>query len=191
MGKHRAKGGGGGVTQLRQIAERRVSEVERQLRAVLERAGALTVEHLKGYTGETVPAPHDSPDRRRFRQARLEQARVRLAAARGRGDEQAVLKAQAQVTALEAAIAAHEKKDRPAHPGGWGDRTNRLREGYGFEVVAVTDGFALSIINAARHGHLVEALDGMFVVRGVTDRDGPVQRAIRQAMSEQRVTWTT
>lgn len=78
---------------------------------------------------------------------------------------------------------------RPRHPGGWADKSGKLAESYGYEVVAVRNGVALTILNTDRKATLIEARDGYFVVSGVTEAGGPVDRALREAIAELAPGW--
>src|SRR5690625_1740566 len=78
---------------------------------------------------------------------------------------------------------------RPRHPGGWADRTGRLARSYGYEVNRVGDGIAITILNTDQKASLVEARDGYFVVSGVTEAGGPVDRALREAIAELAPGW--
>ena len=78
---------------------------------------------------------------------------------------------------------------RPAHPGGWGDRTGKLAAGYSYDVTRESDGWLFELRNTARHAHLIEALDGYFVVRGATEPGGPVWVALAQAVRELMPDW--
>jgi hypothetical protein len=81
------------------------------------------------------------------------------------------------------------KAGRPAHPGGWADRSGRLSDGYGYRIVITPAGPGLELYNDAAHAHLVEAMDGFFVLTGVTESGGPVDRALRLAIREVAPHW--
>lgn len=81
------------------------------------------------------------------------------------------------------------RRGRPMHPGGWADKTFSLREGFYHKVRREGGGVVLEIGNDARHAHLVEALDGIFVVRGIAEPGGPVEAALRQAVQELAPEW--
>ena len=73
---------------------------------------------------------------------------------------------------------------RPAHPGGWGDRTGRLASGYDYEVERGANGdVTLTLHNHASHASLLEAKDGYFVLRGADEPGGPIERAFRAAVA--------
>lgn len=78
---------------------------------------------------------------------------------------------------------------RPRHPGGWADKTGRLARSYGYEVARTANGVALTILNTDAKATLVEARDGYFVVSGVTEAGGPVDRALREAVAELAPGW--
>lgn len=79
---------------------------------------------------------------------------------------------------------------RPVHPGGWADRTRELRDAYRYEVERASRGWMLVIINDDEKAHLVEDHDGLYVVRGVTHKNGPVYQALRQAMKDIAPDWS-
>lgn len=119
-----------------EASRKKIREKQRaHVRQVLERVGALTVEFLQSFTGET----------------------------KGRG--------------------------RRMHPGRWADRSGNLSRGYGFQVLEDADSFILRIQNTAKHAHLIEARDGLFVVRGAAEPGGPVQEALRRAVRELGLDW--
>jgi hypothetical protein len=78
---------------------------------------------------------------------------------------------------------------RPRHPGGWADKSGRLARSYDYEVARTGDGVALTILNTDAKATLVEARDGYFVVSGVTEAGGPVDRALREAIAELAPGW--
>ena len=81
------------------------------------------------------------------------------------------------------------RRGRPLHPGGWADRTYRLRESFYSKVRKEDGALVLEIGNTAPHAHLVEARDGMFVVRGVAEPGGPVRRGLAKAVAELAPDW--
>lgn len=81
------------------------------------------------------------------------------------------------------------KRGRRTHPGGWADRTFKLATSFGYEVKRTGSGWILTILNDAPHAHLIEAINGMYVVRGVADPGGPVQQALIQAVGEIAPEW--
>lgn len=78
---------------------------------------------------------------------------------------------------------------RPAHPGGWADITGRLAASYGFEVRRAGPRWELAILNTAPYAPRLEARDAFFVVRGVGEKGGPVDRALRKAIREVAPEW--
>lgn len=73
--------------------------------------------------------------------------------------------------------------NRRAHPGGWADVTSQLANSYDFTVTREgTRGVVLTLLNSAEHAAYLEARDGYFVLRGVTEPGGPVDKAIRAAV---------
>lgn len=80
--------------------------------------------------------------------------------------------------------------ERKAHPGGWGDVTSNLMNSYRYEVLNNLDGgLMLVLINGMEYAATLEARDGFFVLSGVTDRDGPVQRALRKVIETVAPQW--
>lgn len=77
---------------------------------------------------------------------------------------------------------------RPKHPGGWADKTFKLRDSYYYEVQREAGAWLLIIGNTGRHAQLVEAT-GKFVVRGVTEPGGPVEEALRKAVAQLAPDW--
>lgn len=91
---------------------------------------------------------------------------------------------------------------RSAHPGGWSDVTSNLANAYRFELYSggervrwSTEGetpslrgtrprspefpLELRFINGMEYAAALEAKDGYWVIREITERGGPVQRALR------------
>ena len=66
-------------------------------------------------------------------------------------------------------------RKRPAHPGGWGDRTGRLSGSMTHEVRRTAEGWELDMIAGAPHVRLVEATvnsrtgQAYWVLRGIED----------------------
>lgn len=79
--------------------------------------------------------------------------------------------------------------DRPAHPGAWSDVSKELMEGYYVQVKKNDVDWELVIGNRSSHAVYVEAKDGYFVVTGIMDPGGPVDRAIRRAFKLMGATW--
>lgn len=69
---------------------------------------------------------------------------------------------------------------RPAHPGGWSDVEEDLRDSYYARVEAGSSGWKLVVGNRSGHAAYVEAMDGLFVVTGIFEPNGPVWRAINK-----------
>lgn len=71
--------------------------------------------------------------------------------------------------------------DRPAHPGGWSDVEGDLRKGYyGRVEKGEGGGWKLIIGNRNEAAAFVEAMQGLFVVTGVFEKNGPVIRALNK-----------
>lgn len=78
---------------------------------------------------------------------------------------------------------ARKTGPRRAHPGHWADITGALANAYAHEVVRDAEGgYALVLTNGMEYAAALDALDGYFVLRGVTDRGGPVHLALMQAL---------
>lgn len=79
---------------------------------------------------------------------------------------------------------------RYAHPGHWADRSGDLAAAYRYEV----DGqrFRLTIINddPGGYGAILEARVGFFVVTGVTNAGGPVEKAMQRAIQIVAPDWS-
>lgn len=71
---------------------------------------------------------------------------------------------------------------RPAHPGGWADVENTLRDNYYVQLNWVGNAWQLLAGNRAPEAVFVEAMDGYFVVSGVMEPRGPVGRSIAKAV---------
>lgn len=73
------------------------------------------------------------------------------------------------------------KIPRPAHPGGWADITEELKNSYVATVTRLGPAdYVLSLDNTAPHAKFVEAKDGFFVVEGVFTPGGYVEHSIRK-----------
>lgn len=94
------------------------------------------------------------------------------------------------VELLQSYVGGRTRDGRLKHPGGWADRTGGLADSYDYEVTSDGGRWRLTILNTARHAGLVEALDGYFVVRGITEPGGPVQTALAQAVQELAPGWS-
>lgn len=80
--------------------------------------------------------------------------------------------------------------NRPAHPGHWADRTGALAGAYGFDVTKTMDGFVLALYNTMEYAVYLEARLGFFILRGVTEQGGPVQKAIYDTVAIVAPGWT-
>jgi hypothetical protein len=79
---------------------------------------------------------------------------------------------------------------RRAHPGGWADVSGNLALAYEFEILEEPDGWLVHFRNGMEYAAILEARDGYFVLRGVTDPGGPVDRALRIAIARIAPDWT-
>lgn len=76
----------------------------------------------------------------------------------------------------------YKSPPRPPHPGHWRDISTTLRDSY-YSRVQMRGGWpVLEIGNTAPYAAALEARIGYFVLTGVTDPGGPVERAMRQAV---------
>jgi hypothetical protein len=79
--------------------------------------------------------------------------------------------------------------ERSAHPGHWADVTGNLSNAYGWRVESTGDGYTLVLFNTMDYAVYLEAKEGFFVLRGITDNDGPVEQAIRNAAARIAPEW--
>lgn len=79
--------------------------------------------------------------------------------------------------------------NRHAHPGHWADVTGNLANAYGYAVHVVADGAVLVLRNTMEYAAALEAKEGYFVLKGVTERDGPIDRALRHALKTIAPDW--
>lgn len=79
--------------------------------------------------------------------------------------------------------------ERRAHPGGWSDVTENLALAYDYEVTVTPDHVELAILNTMEYAAILEARDGFFVVRDVTDPGGPVEQALQRAVNVVAPDW--
>lgn len=86
---------------------------------------------------------------------------------------------------------ARKTGPRRAHPGHWADITGALANAYTHEVVQdPAGGYALVLRNGMEYAAALDARDGYFVLRGVTDRGGPVHIALERALKIAAPGWT-
>lgn len=78
---------------------------------------------------------------------------------------------------------------RRAHPGHWADRSSNLALAYAFEVEERGDEIVLVLRNHMEYAAMLDVKDGFFVLRGVADPGGPVERALRKAIPEIAPGW--
>lgn len=79
---------------------------------------------------------------------------------------------------------------RYAHPGHWADISGVLAGAYRYEVTEAE--FRLALINddPGGYGAILERRNGFWVLTGVTDPGGPVEKAMRQAIGTIAPDWT-
>lgn len=123
-----------------------------QIRAILEFARSDVLVFLKGYTNVYRPPRYP----RKWKLDR-ESRRVKVAS----GDRQ---------------------DWRPAHPGGWADVDETMKNAYGGSLAWVEGSWELTIENRDPDAVFVEAMDGYFVIQGIMEPRGPVARSIRRAI---------
>jgi hypothetical protein len=78
-------------------------------------------------------------------------------------------------------VRAHQAARR-AHPGGWSDVTGNMVNAFAFEIQDGPEQLALIFTNSMEYAAMVEARDGLFVLKGITDKGGPVDKALRRAI---------
>jgi hypothetical protein len=78
---------------------------------------------------------------------------------------------------------------RAAHPGHWADVTGELARNYRWHIEDTTTGVRLVLSNETPYAVFLEAHDGFFVLSGVADEGGPVQKAMREVMPQVAPGW--
>jgi hypothetical protein len=74
---------------------------------------------------------------------------------------------------------------------GWASITGHLAASYQAPVVTkIKDGWRLTLANTAYYAVFLEARDGMFVLSGVTDPGGPVEKALIDVCQKIAPDWT-
>lgn len=69
---------------------------------------------------------------------------------------------------------------RRAHPGHWADIRGTLSASYSYKVEATEFGARLTLINTAEYAVYVDLREGFYVLRGVGDVGGPIERILRE-----------
>lgn len=137
------------------------------LERIFHMVGQETVDYLKSYTDELRPP-------------------VRRGAS-------ALSRVQKAVTAANRAarrrLTSVPVGDRPAHPGHWADISHELKNSYGYRVVRTGESIQLIIFNTSGHALYVEAMDGYFVLKGITDADGPLFHKLRAILAQNAPGW--
>ena len=72
---------------------------------------------------------------------------------------------------------------RRRHPQYWADRTGDLARAYDYTVTVSGNVVNLTFANDMGYAAELEGRDGYFVLKGVTERGGPVEAALRQALA--------
>jgi len=79
---------------------------------------------------------------------------------------------------------------RRAHPGHWADRTGQLAASFDYDVSRPEPGVVLlTMRNVAEYAVYLEAHEGYWVLRGVTEPGGPVDKALRRAVERHAPGW--
>jgi hypothetical protein len=79
---------------------------------------------------------------------------------------------------------------REVHPGEWSDRSGILAASYSYEVRRDERGVTLIFRNTAEYAFWVEAMEGYFVLSGITEPGGPVEEAFRRIAAALFPDWT-
>lgn len=77
----------------------------------------------------------------------------------------------------------------PTHPGGWRDITGNLANAYAFRVETHSDGATLIFTNSMEYAAFLEARKGIWVLRGVTEPAGPLERKLREVLPRIAPNW--
>lgn len=176
------------LSGLRKRKREILAEQERLMKQLLDEVGRRTVEYLQGYTGEDPPTfSWTDEDAKQVRErVEAQPAIKRMDAAKRR----IVVAAAMEKEKARRRRKARRAKGRALHPGGWADVTNTLRDSYSYSVERVAGrGWRLSIKNDAKHAATMELRDGYFVVSGVAERGGPLQRTLREVVKELVPQW--
>lgn len=78
---------------------------------------------------------------------------------------------------------------RKAHPGGWADVTANLSNAYDFKITDRGGDLILRFVNTMEYAIYLEQRDGYYVLSGVTDSGGPVEKALRKALPRVAPNW--
>lgn len=71
---------------------------------------------------------------------------------------------------------------RHAHPGGFADVTGILAASYGYRVIEAEGSVVLELRNEAEYAVYLERRDGFYVLSGVADAGGPVERILLEML---------
>ena len=69
---------------------------------------------------------------------------------------------------------------RKAHPGHWGDVTGVLVNSYGHSVTTEPGRVTLELRNTASYAESLEKRDNFWVLEGIAEDGGPVEKALRE-----------
>jgi hypothetical protein len=78
---------------------------------------------------------------------------------------------------------------RLAHPGHWADRSETLRDAYRYTVEIAPPKLNMINDDPGGYGALLEKRVGFFVLSGVTDPGGPLEKALQRAMGVVAPDW--
>jgi hypothetical protein len=73
---------------------------------------------------------------------------------------------------------------RRARRGHWADQSGNLARAYRYEIEVEADGLTLVLMNSMEYAAALDVKEGFFVLRGVTDKGGPVEMMLRRAINE-------
>jgi hypothetical protein len=79
--------------------------------------------------------------------------------------------------------------ERAAHPGHWADVTGLLASNYRWRVEDTAGGVQLVLENDTPYAIYLEEHDGFFVLRGVAEAGGPVERAMQEVVLDVMPDW--
>lgn len=86
-------------------------------------------------------------------------------------------------------VSFETNRSGPTHPGGWRDVTGNLALAYAFQVESNAAGATLIFTNHMEYAAALEARDGLWVLRGVTDPGGPLDRKLREVLPKVAPGW--
>ena len=78
---------------------------------------------------------------------------------------------------------------RQARRGHWADNTGNLARAYDYEVSELAGAITLTLSNHMEYAAALDTKEGYFVLRGVTDKGGPVEQMLIRAVREIAPDW--